>query len=112
MKKIYFILIVLFTCCISTQGATVTKGKSNCHCSKSNKTNNFYAKNKQERLNDIEFKLDILKDKYKRDKKRIDYSTPDKYDRKIRQKELKYKYQREETRLKAQRKAIKSNNRR
>lgn len=112
MKRIYFILIVLATCFISAEGATMVKSKNNCHCHRSHKTNNFYTRSNQERLNDIEFKLDILKDKYKRDKKRLEYSTSDKYDLKIRQKELKYKYQKEEIRLKAERKAIKQNTRR
>lgn len=68
----------------------------------------YYDRDKDRRVEEIEHRLDILQDEYKRDESRLEYSGMDKYERKIRKKELKYEYKREKERLKAKKKAIKN----
>lgn len=62
---------------------------------------------RKERERDIEYQLDILDTKYKREKDRIDDSRMNKYDKKIRTKELKYQYEREKDRLKNEKRRTK-----
>ena len=114
MKKFYLILLALFTLSVSVNSTTIQKGKYQYCNHKHHKHNSKYydysncsKASRQDILDEIEFKLNILKDKYKRDEKRLEHSCKDKYDLKIRKKELKFKYQKEEKRLKAQKKAIK-----
>lgn len=61
----------------------------------------------RKKVAEIEYKLDMLESKYKRDKNRLEDSYMDNRERKIKKDELKYKYNMEKERLKAQKKAVK-----
>lgn len=104
MKKIYLILFAITSICISINGANLTKDYNRNSYKKHQK---HYKNSKEARLAEIDYKLDILDDKYKRDENRLKQKNMDKYDYNIAKKELKHQYKMEKNRLKAEKKSIK-----
>lgn len=64
---------------------------------------------KQERLSDIDYRLDVLEARYKYDKNKLKNSPLTKDEKKMREKELKYMYNRDKEYLKTEKKIIKNN---
>lgn len=101
MRKVFLILLsIVCLSGMSIQSATISPGYKTSIKKKKHdhfdKNSSFY----KEREKDIEYRLDILKVKYDRDKDRLKNSDLNKYDKKIREKELKYNYEKEKARLK------------
>ena len=105
MKKVYLILIALASICVSVDGATLAKDYNRNSYKKHQK---HHKSSKEARLAEIDHKLDMLNDRYKRDENRLEQKNMNKYDLKIQKKELKHRYKMEKEDLKAEKKAIKN----
>ena len=119
MKKVLLLLAIVSLGGMSVQSATINpeysisikkkpKDRHRHHDDRYYDRNSEYNKGiRKEKIREIEYRLDVLEAKYDRNKDRLDNSNMDKYDKKVREKELKYQYNREKDRLKDEKKRIK-----
>lgn len=110
MKKIYLLMFTIVAFGLASQEtfASVNYNTVNETSLHDRYRRHRYDDPRKAREREIEYRIDMLDVKYKRDKNRIENSYIDKYERKVRKKELEYRYKREKDRLKDEKKRVKN----